>query len=883
MNASYRLQSIKTLGKRVGIAVCLVSIILCGLPLQVARSSQAATIPGNNFGYTMTEAGGDWVTANQETNLHTVGGFAGPFDIGFAFRFFGRSYTQLYVNGDGFISFEDSVANPFYRYNTYLPKYTTPNNLIAPMWMRLKFGSGSGVRYDVGGVAPNRYFVVEWVNMLDEQRYDTSVWFEAVLYENGNVLLRYLKLPMINYFTAGIEDETGWDGMQLIVVADGGAYLFSYPETAVLPRPVPAYQSVFTQAGQSAAFSVEVINAGFGGNDTFDLTATSGWPVSFFDANGTTPLTDSDSDGIPDTGSLAPGTSRTIVARVSAPNGAMPGANTNASLVATSSLNASIQRTAQMHAIVPASFAQVFTDLDDEAMYIELIEPGQRSVITAAPDGTDGYEPAVAATPDGSLVYAWAQGGICYTLLDKTGASLSPPSCLTDTSGEPDYTWEDNVAVAVAPNGKIGVFWLRQYFNYHVSPFTVVANLYFAVLNADGSLAYGPTNLTGNTTPTPWNEGGRLYYRGLSLAAVGEDRFALAWEKETMPSGINKFVNDVYYAVRSASGAEITPPVLITADTQSSTDGNHRPNLASLDGERALLSWYAYDYNFKDIDYVVINNAGGIVKNTTNLTPGEIPEGGYPDAVQLTSNRILVAWPFMDGVGYALLDNNYNLYGQVQTMANPYTTDYNDAVSVTTDGAGRGIFTWSDLGSSGGGGIQRRPFIYYALVDPAGQVLTPPAILRDDRDSLDSSLIGYGVAPYAGSAADVYVQAPSMIGVLPGESTMIAMRVGNQGGGAASQVQLTASLGAGLTYLDATPAPTSINGQVLTWDLPDLPGAAVQSILLQVRLPDGAALGTLYPVGLSLSCAEDESVVGNNIQTIQVMASKLIFLPLVRH
>jgi len=880
MNIRTRFQLAKIPGTCIGIAVFLAFWLVNGSRPTAAHGSPAATIPGNHYSYTLTEVAQDWITAGQATGLHTPGGFAGPVNLGFTFRFYGRAYTQAYINSDGFIHFDDGVANPFYRYYTYLPKYTTPNNLIAPLWMPLKFAGGSGVRYEAGGTAPNRYFVVEWVNMIDEQYYGDTVWFEAVLYENGNILMQYFNSPTINYFSAGLEDETGWEGVQIGLVppAQRSAFLFSYPAPAARPRPVPAYQSAYSQAGGLAVFPVEILNAGDLGNDTFDLTTTSSWGVSYFEANGTTPLTDSDSDGIPDTGSLAPGASRNIVAKVSVPSNAEPGTNSVVNLVATSSQDISVQRSSQMHAIVPASFAQVFTDMGDEAMYLDLIEPSLRNRVKAAPNNTDGYEPAVAALPGGNLIYAWGQGEICYTLLDKTGATLRPPGCLTDLGSAPDYTWEAYPAVAVAPDGKIALFWLRQYFNYSASPYTVTANLFFAVLNADGSLAYGPANLTGNTTPTPWNTGGRLFYKNLSLAAVGTDRVALAWERETMPS-MSQFVNDVYIAVRATSGAEITPPTLITADTPSNLDGNSNPNLASLNNGRALLSWYTRGYGYEDIYYAVVNNTGGLVKSATNLTPGE-PTGGYPDAVQLTGDNILVAWPLMDGLGYALLDNGYSQLGQVYTMTNPYTTDYNEALSVTTDNAGRGILTWSDFGSSGARGIQRRPFIYYALVNGSGAVLTPPAILSADRDSLDSSLTGFGVAPYAGSAIDVYVQAPESIGALPGETVTIGIRVGNQGGGAASQVQLTANLDAALTFISATPTPTSTNGQLLTWNLPDLAGGAVQTVYLQVGLPNNAALGLLYPVGLSVSCGGDDSYMGNNTQTSQVMAALRVFLPL---
>lgn len=843
----------------------------------------AQTVPGNQYGYTLSEAAWDWVTADQSTGLNTPGAFAGPFNLGFTFRYYGRAYTQVNINGDGFISFSDNTANPFYRFNTYMPKYTTPNNIIAPMWNRFKFKAGGGVRYGLGGTSPNRYFVVEWVNMVDDTYYGETVWFEVLLYENGDIKMQYFATPSVNYFTSGIEDETGWDGLQIGLVPLGqhSAFLFTYPQPAARPRVVPAYQAAYNRAGQPAVFNVEVLNAGDLGNDTFDLSASSSWLVSFFAADGVMPLSDSDSDGKPDTGPLATGASRVVVVKVGIPNGVQVGANTNVTLAATSSINTAIQGSAQLHAIVPASFAQVFTDMGDDAMYLDLVEPGQRQLIQAAPGGTNGYEGAVAAQPNGNLVYAWGQGETCFTMLDKTGATLRPPACLTDLSGEPDYTWEAYPAVASLPDGKIALFWMRQYSNYNVYPWTVLANLYLAVLNADGSLAYGPANLTNNVTPTPWNTGGRLYYKNLGLAALGADRFALAWEQESMPAA-NQYVNDIYIAVRLSSGAEITPTTRITYDTPSSLDNNTNPNLAGLENGRALLSWYTRGYGFEDVNYAVLNNTGALIKPITNLTPGDTPIGGYPDAVRLNGGNILVAWPLMEGLAYALLNSSYDVQGAVHILLNPLTTDYNQAVSVTGDSVGNAILTWSDFGSIGGGGVQRRPFIFYALLSGSGEVLTPPAILLSDRDSLDSSLTGFGVAPHAGSGVDVYVNSPALAAGRPGEPASLGIQAGNQGGGTATQVQLTATLGAGLTYLQAVPAPSSVNGQTLTWNLADLPGGVAQTIFLQVRLPVNVALGTLYPVAFTVSCGQEDVYTGNNTRTSQVMAALPVFLPLIR-
>lgn len=57
-----------------------------------------------------------------------------PIDIGFTFRFYGRSYSHIYLAGNGYIAF----SSKDYRNHIYdgkgLPVATEPNNLIAPFW-----------------------------------------------------------------------------------------------------------------------------------------------------------------------------------------------------------------------------------------------------------------------------------------------------------------------------------------------------------------------------------------------------------------------------------------------------------------------------------------------------------------------------------------------------------------------------------------------------------------------------------------------------------------------------------------------------------------------------------------------------------------------------
>ena len=159
----------------------------------------------------------NWIDATGGTAL--PGGddeSLGPFPLGFAFKFFGKPYTQLFVNTNGQVLF-GSGSGEFD--NTGIPGAESPNNFIAAFWDDLVCDS-SALYYQTFGVAPNRYTVIEWHEV---QRYGGSqpYTFEIVLYEgSNNILLQYHTMRGDqgngSSATVGIENETGTDGIQYL-------------------------------------------------------------------------------------------------------------------------------------------------------------------------------------------------------------------------------------------------------------------------------------------------------------------------------------------------------------------------------------------------------------------------------------------------------------------------------------------------------------------------------------------------------------------------------------------------------------------------------------------------------------------------------------------
>jgi hypothetical protein len=109
----------------------------------------------------------------------------------FAFTLFDKTYpagATVAVSINGWLSL-DGFTQPQFQNGT-LPGSKLPPALIAPFFADLFLPGGASITTLVVGAAPNRQFVVEWLNagILDGQGNDlgSSITFEAVLYEGSN-------------------------------------------------------------------------------------------------------------------------------------------------------------------------------------------------------------------------------------------------------------------------------------------------------------------------------------------------------------------------------------------------------------------------------------------------------------------------------------------------------------------------------------------------------------------------------------------------------------------------------------------------------------------------------------------------------------------------
>jgi len=91
------------------------------------------------------DATGGTLTGASKNNFSV----SGPIALPFAFKYYGQSFTDLYVSWNGFVSFTPGSSS-----HVLIPLPQTPNGLISPYNATFGSDNDSGVYLLTGGSAP---------------------------------------------------------------------------------------------------------------------------------------------------------------------------------------------------------------------------------------------------------------------------------------------------------------------------------------------------------------------------------------------------------------------------------------------------------------------------------------------------------------------------------------------------------------------------------------------------------------------------------------------------------------------------------------------------------------------------------------------------------
>ena len=853
------------------------------LPTEETQAEPNAIGDSDDFGYTLTSASYSWIDATGGTNtgINSYDDITAAITLPFAFPFYENSYSQLYITGAGYVTFDDLG---WVGYGDDIPDESEPNNFISVL-SRYQYYSGSAVYYRNFGT----HFVIQWNNIKDGE--GGAYTFEAVLYPTGNIKFQYKTLPdpSQGYWcsTAGIENAAGLDGIAFWNWCDrpttsSTAVLFTKPGPSARVAASPLYLGGFAYSLEVDDFNFTLTNSGDIGADTYDMVVTiaplaGGWSAELFDAGTGLPLVDTDADGTIDSGLLAQGESKDILVRVSAPAGLTVGSALKTYVDISSSLNPAKTKTVTIDSTVPAAFAQTYQDAIEHKLWTDLNWPVTQKEVNVYPEALNVDEPAIIETLDHNFVHVWNEyqhgqnvwGWVLrYAVIDRFGEVIKAPtnlSALYDVGGY--YNLTNQPTLAVSADGKIGVVWMNliqnpaNQENY---------NIWFAVINPSGSLAYSPVNLTNNDAWGSWQAGNMVQLYDPDISASADNRFFITWEKMNQSAD----TYDIFYTIRQSSGAVVVP---VTAMTASVSGTFYFPTAQiALSGNRFFVTYAYYHLSgqnyVRELLYRVFDSGGG------TLTPPSTLDFYAETAVQLSGGDILLATSeHGDAMNYQIRNGTtYAIQAQSYFYFHPSGMIALDTLAVTKDANNRGILTWSDTNYR---------YLYYAYVAGSNGALLSGPVIFHRADELRLSYNGSGVTTNSWSPAAgidlVGAFSSGLYGGAPGGLAMLTLQYSNIGAGTAESPELTLTLPAGLTYVGDTSGVTpDLVDSTVVWQLPEMAFGSSEDFVVYLAVDGATPVPSFFDVSLELTSEGVDVNPEDNTDTAQVMVGPQIFLPL---
>ena len=310
-------------------ASIVIVLALSALLVPAGTSEARESIP-DDYGYKWTDSISDGETVSYDwkdiastgtdTLLKGDDVSGGPYPIGFEFEFYGSSYTEFYASTNGIVTFGSGSTE---SENDNIPSLKPPNDLIAAYWDDLQVESGTYwtgyVLYETLGSAPNRQLVVEFFQVERVGVYG-PMNFEVILNETGEIWLQYEALSGLSgqWATVGIENGLGtigtiysWDWG---ILSEGLAVMFSLSPIVLGPDQVDS-----GPLGGTVQFPMDVVNnQDFPDSVDIVFSSDEGWPIELLDG-AFSPLSDTNLNGLPDTGLIPPWSSVQIVVEVTIP------------------------------------------------------------------------------------------------------------------------------------------------------------------------------------------------------------------------------------------------------------------------------------------------------------------------------------------------------------------------------------------------------------------------------------------------------------------------------------------------------------------------------------------------------------------------------------
>ena len=116
--------------------------------------------------------------------------------IGFNFDFYGNTYNQCVVSGNGYITFDATQANQYspWAINQAIPNPgIVPENAILAPWQDIHTGVSGSIYYGTTGIAPNRKFTVTWCAVAMFSCTSILHTSQVVMHEGSNKIEMFIQ------------------------------------------------------------------------------------------------------------------------------------------------------------------------------------------------------------------------------------------------------------------------------------------------------------------------------------------------------------------------------------------------------------------------------------------------------------------------------------------------------------------------------------------------------------------------------------------------------------------------------------------------------------------------------------------------------------------
>lgn len=219
----------------------------------------------DNFGYT-------WIRSDQEggpefvwNDIRAIGTFLSlskyefeEIALSFDFPFYQNSFSSIFLNSNGIISFDGGIDGYFYQ--NPIPHWASPNNYISAIcdnWFNPSDG-GSVCYYDDGSK-----IIIQFSNVPN---LFSDFTFQVILFSNGKIIFNYYTIDEAIATVVGIENSLGTDGLEIDYydrsIFDNLCIQINYPYSFLTVSPTSGTVPPLTNTIVNACFDSGDIELG---------------------------------------------------------------------------------------------------------------------------------------------------------------------------------------------------------------------------------------------------------------------------------------------------------------------------------------------------------------------------------------------------------------------------------------------------------------------------------------------------------------------------------------------------------------------------------------------------------------------------------------------